>query len=29
MPGTGKRLLVPPRVVLSFKVSNVLKNKLK
>ena len=29
MPGTGKRLLVPPRAVLSFKVSNVLKNKLK
>ena len=29
LPGSGKRLLVPPRVVLSFKVSNVLKSKLK
>ncbi len=29
MPGTGKRLLIPPKVVLSFKISNVLKNKLR
>jgi len=28
-PSTGKRMLVPPRVVLTFKVSRVLKNKLK
>ncbi len=28
-PGNGKRMLVPPKVVLSFKISNVLKNKLK
>ncbi len=28
-PNTGKRTLVPPRVVLGFKVSNVLKAKLK
>ncbi len=29
MPNTGKRFLIPPKVVLNFKVSNVLKNKLK
>ena len=28
-PNTGKRMLVPPKVVLGFKVSNVLKSKLK
>jgi len=28
-PKTGKRMLVPPKVVLGFKVSNVLKSKLK
>ncbi len=28
-PRTGKRMLVPPKIVLGFKVSNVLKNKLK
>lgn len=28
-PSNGKRMLVPPRVVLNFRVSNVLKNKLK
>ena len=28
-PQTGKRMLVPPKVVLGFKVSNVLKEKLK
>lgn len=28
-PATGKRMLVPPKVVLGFKVSNVLKTKLK
>ena len=28
-PSNGKRMLVPPRVALTFKVSNVLKNKLK
>lgn len=28
-PSTGKRMLVPPRVTLGFKVSNVLKSKLK
>ncbi len=28
-PTTGKRMLVPPKVVLGFKVSNVLKAKLK
>ena len=28
-PSTGKRMLVPPKVVLGFKVSNVLKTKLK
>ncbi|MCF0181878.1 MAG: HU family DNA-binding protein [Muribaculaceae bacterium] len=28
-PSTGKRMLVPPKVVMSFKISNVLKNKLK
>ncbi|MGM9804299.1 MAG: HU family DNA-binding protein [Muribaculaceae bacterium] len=28
-PSNGKRMLVPPRVVVSFKVSNVLKSKLK
>lgn len=28
-PGNGKRMLVPPKVVLSFKISNVLKGKLK
>ena len=28
-PSNGKRMLVPPRVVVNFKVSNVLKSKLK
>ena len=28
-PSNGKRMLVPPKVVLSFKISNVLKGKLK
>ena len=28
-PSTGRRMLVPPRVVLSFKISQVLKAKLK
>ncbi len=28
-PSTGKRMLVPPKLVLGFKVSNVLKAKLK
>ena len=28
-PRTGKRMLVPPKVVLGFKISNVLKSKLK
>ncbi len=28
-PKTGKRMLVPPKIVLGFKVSNVLKAKLK
>lgn len=28
-PSTGRRMLVPPRVVLSFKISQVLKTKLK
>jgi DNA-binding protein HU-beta len=28
-PGNGKRMLVPPKIVLNFKVSNVLKSKLK
>ena len=28
-PSTGKRMLIPPKVVLGFKVSNVLKAKLK
>lgn len=28
-PSTGKRMLVPPKVVMSFKISNVLKGKLK
>lgn len=28
-PSNGKRMLIPPKVVLSFKVSNVLKNQLK
>ena len=28
-PGNGKRMLVPPKVVMSFKISNVLKGKLK
>ncbi len=28
-PKTGKRMLLPPKVVLGFKVSNVLKSKLK
>lgn len=28
-PGNGKRMLVPPKVALSFKISNVLKSKLK
>lgn len=28
-PSTGKRMLVPPKVTLTFKVSNVLKNRMK
>ena len=28
-PRNGKRMLVPPKIVLNFKVSNVLKNKLR
>lgn len=28
-PSTGKRMLVPPKVAVGFKVSNVLKNKIK
>jgi len=28
-PATHKRMLVPPKIVLNFKVSNVLKSKLK
>ena len=28
-PSNGKRMLVPPKVAVSFKVSNVLKNRLK
>ena len=28
-PNTGKRMLVPPKITLGFKVSNVLKSKLK
>lgn len=28
-PKTGKRMLIPPKIVLGFKVSNVLKSKLK
>lgn len=28
-PSNGKRLLLPPKITLSFKVSNVLKSKLK
>ena len=28
-PRSGKRMLVPPKITLTFKVSNVLKNKLK
>lgn len=28
-PSSGKRMLVPPKVVLGFKISNVLKAKLK
>lgn len=28
-PGNGKRMLVPPKVVMSFKISNVLKGKIK
>ena len=28
-PSTGRRMLVPPKVVVGFKVSNVLKSKLK
>lgn len=28
-PSSGRRMLVPPKVVLGFKVSNVLKSKLK
>lgn len=27
-PQTGKRMLVPPKIVLGFKVSNILKSKL-
>lgn len=28
-PGNGKRMLVPPKIAMSFKISNVLKGKLK
>lgn len=28
-PSNGKRMLVPPKIVLNFRVSNVLKSKLK
>lgn len=28
-PSTGRRMLVPPKIVVGFKVSNVLKTKLK
>ncbi len=28
-PSTGKRMLVPPKITLGFKVSNVLKSKLR
>lgn len=28
-PGNGKRMLVPPKVTVSFKISNVFKSKLK
>mgnify|MGYP002524456666 FL=1 len=28
-PSSGKRMLVPPKITLGFKVSNVLKSKLK
>lgn len=28
-PRNGKRMLVPPKIVLNFKVSNVLKNRLR
>lgn len=28
-PGTGKRILVPPKLVLNFKQSNVLKSQVK
>ena len=28
-PGTGKRMLVPPKLLLSFKLSPTIKNKLK
>jgi nucleoid DNA-binding protein len=28
-PSTGKRMLVPPKVVVGFKISNVLKAKIK
>lgn len=28
-PSSGKRMLVPPKITLNFKVSNVLKSKLK
>ena len=28
-PSTGKRMLVPPKIVVGFKISNVLKAKLK
>ena len=28
-PANGKRMLVPPKITLSFKVSNVLKSKIK
>jgi DNA-binding protein HU-beta/integration host factor subunit alpha len=28
-PSTGRRMLVPPRIVLTFKISQVLKAKLK
>lgn len=28
-PGNGKKMLVPPKISLNFKVSNVLKNKIK
>lgn len=28
-PATGKKMLIPPKISLSFKVSNILKNKMR